>query len=121
MGSTTQHLEPMSRPNCWIGHKPELSADCLNAWVAYGNTPYCVTTHVSTAVISDQLESRLATSIQAGKPYYQMICMDRNQHSQIDKSVKMHRASRIVTNSQHEAMKVQCRDLSTSYCISAAD
>jgi len=29
---------------------PELSADCLNAWVAYAHTPYC-TTYVSTAVI----------------------------------------------------------------------
>ena len=40
IGITTQHYELM----------PELSADCLNAWVAYTHTPYC-TTCVSTAVI----------------------------------------------------------------------
>ena len=40
LGITTQHYELM----------PELSAYCLNAWVTYGQTPYC-TTYVSTAVI----------------------------------------------------------------------
>ena len=52
IGITTQHYELM----------PELSADCLNAWVTYGHTPYCTTYYVSTAVIlRPQLESRLAT------------------------------------------------------------
>ena len=52
IGSTTQRQEPMPIDQAsWIGHKPELSADCLNAWVTYGHsTPYC-TTYVSTAVI----------------------------------------------------------------------
>ena len=40
IGSTTQHEdhEPIPMPidqASWIEHKPELSADCLNAWVTY--------------------------------------------------------------------------------------
>ena len=41
---------------------PELSADCLNAWVTYGRIYRTVLyVYVSTAVIPDQLDSRLAT------------------------------------------------------------
>ena len=41
---------------------PELSADCLNARVAYTHTPYC-TTYVSTAVIlrPTRIETTVAT------------------------------------------------------------
>ena len=39
---------------------PELSADCLNAWVAYTHTPYC-TTYVSTTVILRPTRTRIET------------------------------------------------------------
>ena len=85
---------------------PELSADCLNAWVAYTHTPYC-TTYVSTAVILRP--TRIETShprFKSGSSITSDEC-EWNQHSQIGPMISLWRcqAQEKLTNSQHEAIK----------------
>ena len=84
IGITTQHYELM----------PELSADCLNAWVAYTHTPYC-TTCVSTAVIlrPTRIETSHPRFKSVRKLYYTISDMSVNEINTVksaqDKSVKM--------------------------------
>jgi len=69
---------------------PELSADCLNAWIAYTHTPYC-TTYVSTAVILRP--TRIETShprFKSGSSITSDEC-EWNQHSQIGPMISLWR------------------------------
>ena len=62
---------------------------------------------------SDQLKSRLATLDSSQEALLQVMCVDWHQHSQISPTTSLWRfqAQEKLINSQHEAIKVQCRDI----------